>query len=224
MVPPIEFDPRPSMSFFLYNQDGHQAVARPFLDGVPANGPLGPSALDSHTDMPKYHQADAWDGGTNAPSQNFIYDFDVYQYFVNHRWEEVLSHDEQGRVRAGSVSALGEAFRAGCEIKVGISGLCADFCGEVASGSLAANCDLPHEVFVQSCTSYLYPDRGYFSAETQPVVRVTPAIPLAFRSGNWDFGWVICRTDGALVMRRCDPYTLQFADREGHAAMRWFVG
>jgi len=27
------FGPRESMSFFLYNQDGHQAIARPYLDG-----------------------------------------------------------------------------------------------------------------------------------------------------------------------------------------------
>jgi len=212
MEPPIAFGPRPSMSFFLYNQDGHQAVARPFLDGQPAAGQLGPSALDAHTDMPKYHQLDAWDGGANAPSQNFIYDFEVYRFFVNRRWQEVLSHNEHGHVRSGSLAALAEAFQAGCEIKVGISGLCADLG------------DLPHEVFVQSCTSYLYLERGYFSAETQPVVRVAPAIPLAYRSGNWDFGWVIARTDGCMVTRLCDPYTLRFADHEDRAAMRWFVG
>ena len=34
--PPAGFGPRPSMSLFLYNQDGSQAIARPFLDGRPA--------------------------------------------------------------------------------------------------------------------------------------------------------------------------------------------
>ena len=33
---PDGFGPRESMSFFLYNQDGHQAIARPFLDERPA--------------------------------------------------------------------------------------------------------------------------------------------------------------------------------------------
>ncbi|MHB9106564.1 MAG: hypothetical protein ACYDCO_05850 [Armatimonadota bacterium] len=210
--PPIAFGPRPSMSFFLYNQDGRQAIARPFLDGPPAAGHPGPSAPDSHTDMPKYHQRDAWDGATNAPSQNFIYDFEVYRFFVNSRWQEVLSHDEQGSVRSGSFAALSDAFQAGREIKVGISGLCADMG------------DLPHEVFVQTCTGYLYPERGYFSAETQPLVRVAPAIPLAYRTRGWDFGWAIARTDGSLRMRRCDPYTLHFTDHQSRAAMRWFVG
>ena len=210
--PPIAFGPRPSMSYFLYNQDGRQAVARLFLDGPPADGPPGPSALDAHTDMPKFHQLDAWDGASNAPSRNFIYDFEAYRFFVNDRWQEVLSHDEQGNVRAGSLAALADAFRSGCEIKVGIGGLCGDM-GK-----------LPHEVFVQTCTGYLYPDRGYFSAETQPLVRVAPAIPLAYRSGNWDFGWAIARTDGALALRRGDPYTLRFTDHASRAAMRWFAG
>ena len=30
---PVGFGPRPSMSFFLYNQNGQQAIARPHLDG-----------------------------------------------------------------------------------------------------------------------------------------------------------------------------------------------
>jgi len=31
---PTGFGARPSMSFFLYNQDGQQAIARPYLDSV----------------------------------------------------------------------------------------------------------------------------------------------------------------------------------------------
>ena len=33
---PDAFGPRPSMSFFLYNQDGTQAIARPHLDDAPS--------------------------------------------------------------------------------------------------------------------------------------------------------------------------------------------
>ena len=42
---PTGFGPRPSLSLFLYNQDGHQAIARPFLDGhvpPPGGGKSGP--------------------------------------------------------------------------------------------------------------------------------------------------------------------------------------
>ncbi|MHB9131227.1 MAG: hypothetical protein ACYDBB_09085 [Armatimonadota bacterium] len=212
IMPPVAFGPRPSMSFFLYNQDGRQAIARPFLDGVPPAGLPGPSPLDDHRDMPKYHQFDAWDSDTNAPSQNFIYDFEQFQYFVNHRWQEVLAHDADGQIYAGSFTALADAFRAGCEVKVAIRDLCAD----LDSG-------LTHEVFVQTCTGYLYPERGYFSAETQPIVRVAPAIPLAYHSDGWDFGWAIACTDGTVALLCCNPYTLQFSRQERRAAMRWFI-
>lgn len=35
----------PSISFFLYNQDGNQAIARPILDGKRRDGDTGPSPL-----------------------------------------------------------------------------------------------------------------------------------------------------------------------------------
>ena len=84
---PDGFGPRPSMSFFLYNQDGHQALGRPHLDGqktvpAPEGGP--------HP-MPKYHLLDSHDPATNAPSHNFIYDFDIYKFYVVDTWEEVLA-------------------------------------------------------------------------------------------------------------------------------------
>lgn len=56
---PDEFGPRPSMSFFLYNQDGTQAIARPHLDGVTGAGATGAAPIDSHPDMPKYHVLDS---------------------------------------------------------------------------------------------------------------------------------------------------------------------
>ena len=43
---PNGFGPRPSMSFFLYNQNADQAIARPYLDGGPATGQMGPAPLD----------------------------------------------------------------------------------------------------------------------------------------------------------------------------------
>src|SRR4029077_16883992 len=72
---PDRFGPRPSLSLFLYNEDGQQAIARPILAGPPSTGAPGPSPLADHSHMPKYHELDRWDGGTNAPSSNFIYDF-----------------------------------------------------------------------------------------------------------------------------------------------------
>src|SRR5688572_12870302 len=42
---PDGFGPRPSMSFFLYNQDGRQAIARPHLDGIAPTAEPGRAPL-----------------------------------------------------------------------------------------------------------------------------------------------------------------------------------
>jgi hypothetical protein len=213
---PDGFGPRPSMSFFLYNQDGGQAIARPYLDGQPPGGAPGPAPLDDHADMPRYHQLDGWDAGTNAPSSNFVYDFDLYTFWVNDRWQEVLSHAADGTVLAGSVAALADAFARGRAVKLGIRGLCAD----LAEGSAAA---LDHEVFVHAGSCYYYTERGLFMTGTHPLVRVRPAIPLRYVSRGWDFGWLMARTDGHVARWLCDPYTLRFQKSAARHAMRWFT-
>jgi len=123
---PDGFGPRPSLSLFLYSEDGSQAIARPFLDGAPVDGPRGISPPADHAQMPRYHELDRWDDGTNAPSSNFIYDFETLRYFVRDDWREVLHHTSDGTVVSGSIDNLADAFRRGAEFKVGIRGLCAD--------------------------------------------------------------------------------------------------
>jgi hypothetical protein len=210
--PPIGFGPRPSMSFFLYNQNGRQGIARPFLDGQIATGPQGPSPLDDHSDMLKYEQHDGWDSGTNAPSSNFTYHFETFRYLVRDNWREVYTHNAEGKPLAGSLDALTQAFAKGCDMKVGIRGLCADM------GS-----NLDHEIFVHLGPAYYNTERRLFSAGTQPVVRVRPDIPLQYQTQNWDFGWLMPRTDGLVARWLCDPYTLKFKKSEGHYGLRWFV-
>ena len=63
---------------------------------------------------------------------------------------------------------------------------------------------------------------SFFIAGTHPTIRVKPAVPLVYTSRGWDFGWLMVRTDGSVVYRRCDPYTLAFEDVTGNYAMRWF--
>ena len=213
---PEGFGPRPSMSFFLYNQDGEQAIARPYLDGVDTTDARGPSPLDDHSAMPRYHQHDSWDADTNAPSSNFVYDFDHYQFWVNDRWREVLSHAADGTVISGSLDQLAEAFSRGCAIKLGICGLCAD----LAENPSAA---LDHEVFVHAGSCYYYTERKLFMTGTHPLARVRPAIPLGYTSRGWDFGWLMARTDGHVARWLCDPYTLEFHKSQGRYATRWFV-
>lgn len=213
---PDAFSERPSMSFFLYNQDGEQAIARPFLDGQPATGVPGAAPPEDHSGMPKYHQHDNWDPETNAPSHNFIYDFDLFRYWVRDDWREVLSSTEEGTVISGSVEDLARAVAEGSEVKVGIRGLCGDLAGE-------EDAELEHEVFAQTGSCYYYTDQKLFIVGTHPVVRARAAIPVRYKSKSWDFGWLICRSDGFAVRRLCDPYTLKFNDSEARYAMRWFV-
>jgi hypothetical protein len=230
ICPPDGFGPQASMSFFMYNQDGQQAIARPYLDGAPAEGVPGASPLDDHSDMPKYHQHDNWDADTNAPSSNFIYDFDLYRFLVRDEWEEVFAHTADGKTEFGSIDALYDAFRQGCEIKVGIRGLCDDLANSPAGPHIkprqTEDGTVPapdHTVFVQTGPGYYCTERKLFSAGCQPVVRVRPSIPLRYASGNWDFGWLMPRTDGFVARWLCDPYTLQFQKSESRHAIRWFV-
>lgn len=223
--PPNGFGPRPSMSFFLYNEDGRQAIARPHLDGRSLGEPpvLGPAPLEDFSDMPKYHQFDRWDAQSNAPSSNFVYDFEVYRYWVRDEWEEVFSHGAGGEVRSGSLERLIEAFSGGREIKVAVEGLCNDLFEKTL-----VPCEEPkkpprHEVFVHTGPGYYCTRRKLFSAGTQPVVRVRPGVPMRYTTGGWDFGWLMPRTDGFLALWLCDPYTLKFEKAQKRHPMRWFI-
>jgi hypothetical protein len=208
----------PSMSFFLYNQNGQQAIARPHLNGNIKTGPLAASPLNDHSTMPKYHEQDCWDSETNAPSSNFIYDFEVFRFCVWDEWEEVLSHSAAGDITSGSVETLVNAFAEGKEVKVGVKGLCADL-----SGKNDEPTPPEHELFIQLGPGYYYTDRQLFIGESRPLVRVAPQIPLRYESANWDFGWIIPRTDGTVSLLLYDPYTLQNRKLERNCAIRWFI-
>jgi hypothetical protein len=213
---PDGFGQRPSMSFFMYNQNAQQAIARPHIDGVAATGEPGTSPLDDHSEMPKYHLDDNWDAGTNAPSQNFIYDFENYRFLVRDDWREVFAHGPDGDVVSGSLKALRDAFLSGDDIKVGIRGLCADLADD-------ATTVLDHELFVHAGPGYYETETKRFAVATHPTVRVRPAVPLWYVSRGWDFGWLLARSDGHVAHWLCDPYTLKFRKSKGRHAIRWFV-
>ncbi len=225
---PDGFGPRASMSFFLYNQDGHQAIARPHLDGQPPTAAVGPSPVNEHGDMPRYHERESWDAGTNAPSSNFIYDFEYFHYYVRDQWEQVLSHAADGSVVSGSVEALADAVAAGSEVKIAVRGLCEDL-SPVPESSVPAS-ELPasqppvdHEVFIHLGACYYYTQSKRLMASANPVVRTRPTIPLRYTSTGWDFGWLMPRTDGHVARWLCDPYTLRFRKSAERYAMRWFL-
>jgi len=213
---PAGFGPRESMSFFLYNQDGHQAIARPYLDGQISKGQLGVSTINEFVDMPKYHELESFDAETNAPSSNFIYDFDYYQFMVRSNWNEVFAHDAKGQVITGNLKDLTEAFADGAEVKIAISGLCDDLLSR-------SEPSLNHEVFVHLGACYFHTEQKLFIGSANPVVRTRPAIPLSYTSQGWDFGWLMPRSDGYVARWLCDPYTLKFQRDVQHYPIRWFV-
>jgi hypothetical protein len=212
---PDGFGPRPSMSFFLYNQDASQGIARPYLDGRFEPGIPGPSSPAPPVNMPKYEAFDNWDAGTNAPSHNFIYHFGGYRFCVSESWRTVLHHSARGDVISGSLDELVDSFQAGCAIKLGLRGLCRDLAAPDESR--------PHEVFVQGGSAYFYTQKRQLIVGSHPVIRLSPAIPLRYRTANWDFGWLMVRTDGHVVYRRCDPMSLRFTDHRMSLEVRWFV-
>lgn len=214
--PPVGFGPRASMSYFLYNQDGHQAIARLRLDGQSLKGTPGSSPVPDWPDMPKNHQFDNWDEGTNAPSYNFVYDFETYRFSVRDDWTEVLSHTDTGEVVSGSLDDLVHAFADGAAVKLGVRGLCADLSAEPESA-------VGHEVFVDTGACYYQTERKIFSAGTHPLVRVKPAIPLKYESEGWDCGWLMVRSDGFVERWLVNPYTLKFKKSQARYPMRWFV-
>ena len=210
------FGPRASMSFFMYNQDGTQAIARPFLDGQSSLPENNASPGEEPADFPKMQMLDRQDLGSNAPSENFIYEFENYRYLVRDEWREVLAHDADGTVTGGSLEALIDAFTEGREVKVAITGLCAELSKDPEHA-------VRHELMVHCGPGYYETESKRFATGAQPTVRVAPAVPMRYASRAWDFGWLLPRTDGTVFRWLCDPYTLQFQKSEGRYPIRWFV-
>lgn len=223
LEPPFGFNGRdPKMSFFLYTGDGDQALANLLLSGPGGGAAPGSSFVEpTPADMPKMGPQAYFDVGTTGPSRNFVYDMEVYRYFVRDDWEEVLAHDADGVVTAGSFDALEAAQVAGREIKVGIRDLAADLV-DLDGGAHGAPA-MGHEVFTPVGSGFLHVRARWYDALTHPLVRVAPAIPLGYRSGNWDVAWVFLRTDGLARVRRLDPYTRAWEDRDARFACRWFA-
>jgi len=218
LQPPFGFNgAQPKMSYFLYQADGRQACANVLLDHVDdAVAPGTRRELPTPTDMPKMHPEVLYDQETTGPSRNFVYDMEVYRFFVRDDWQELLAIDANGRPIRGSVDAIEEAQIGGREIKVGIRGLAADLGPGPGSGP-------DHEVFSLLGSGFFHTKMRLYDALTHPLVRVAAAIPLEYHSFGWDVGWVHVRTDGEATMRILDPYTRRFADRPARFAMRWFA-
>jgi hypothetical protein len=205
---------KPRMSLFMYNMTGHQSCATLPLDphGTDAQQPGAYEVVPPPADMPKMSEAHAFDAATGCPSRNFIYHMEVYRFWVQDTWTQVLAHDEHGVALSGSWDDLADAHHGGREIKVAIAGLCRD----LGDGPSA-------EVFTPLGSGFAHTTKRLYEAQTHPVVRVAPAVPMGYGSGCWDLSWVIVRTDGSAAVRSLDPYTQKFHDWTGRFPCRWFV-
>jgi hypothetical protein len=214
LQPPWGFNgTEPKMSYFLYQSDGRQACANLLLGDVPSDVRPGARAeVPPPADMPKMSAEVVYDIGTTGPSRNFIYDMEVYRYFVRDEWEELYAVDADGRVERGSVDAIEEAQMAGREFKIGIREL-----------SAALGRGPGHEVFSLLGSGFFHTRMRVYDALTHPLVRVAPAAPVEYRSNGWDVAWVHVRTDGEAIVRRLDPYTRRFEDRPGRFGLRVFA-
>ena len=216
LQPPFGFNGTSArMSYFLYQGDGRQACANVILDDSVGPGAVMPGVrvdLPTPPDMPRMSPEIVYDVGTIGPSRNFIYDMEVYRFFVRDEWEELLACDAEGRPIRGSVDNIEAAQIAGRELKVGIRDLAAD----LGAGP-------SHEVFSLLGSGFFHTRMRLYNALTHPLVRVAPAVPLDYHSRGWDVAWVHLRTDGEAVLRVLDPYTRRFSDRPTRFAIRWFA-
>lgn len=217
LEPPHGFNGRdPKMSYFLYTMDGDQANSNLVFGALPdAPAPGVRTVSPTPDDMPKMSIQESFDVGTSGPSRNFVYDMEVYRFFVRDEWEELLAHDADGTVTGGSFAALEAAQVAGREIKVGIRDLSVDL-GQ-ADGAASS------ETFTLVGSGFLHVRAGLYACLTHPLLRIAPAIPTRFASGNWDVAWVFLRTDGQAQIRRIDPHTRAWEDREVRLGCRWFA-
>jgi hypothetical protein len=218
LEPPHGFNGRdPKMSFFMYTTDGDQALANLVLGDQPGSAAPGERVVvPTPADMPKMGVQEFHDLGTTGPSRNFVYDMETYRFIVRDEWREILAHDADGRVMAGSFAALEAAQVAGQEIKVGIRDLAADL-------TPAGTPRVSHEVFTLVGSGFVHVRAGLYVTLTHPLVRVAASIPIRYHSGNWDAAWVFLRTDGQAQVRRIDPYTRNWEDRPARFACRWFA-
>jgi hypothetical protein len=204
---------QPKMSFFMYNMTGEQSHANIVLDDTAPTAAAGErKVVGTDASMLKMSEQETFDAGTLAPSRNFIYAFEKYRFFVSDTWTEVLSHDEAGRVVAGSIDAVEQAQIDCREFKVAIRGL----------GHLLGK-GPDHETFISVGSGFFHTGRRFHETLSHPLLRIAPAVPMQFGSHKWDVCWVALRTDGVATVRRLDPYTRRHADAPARVACRWFA-
>ena len=191
-----------SLSLFLYNQNGQQALARVVMDGTPDTTMQKDS---EESGMKKMHTISVFDSGTAGVSKNFIYDFEFYEFIVNNCYEEVPANDSD---------LLGALYRDGRGIKIAMKGL-----SEVMWG------DTGHEdeIYIHCASSYHYTKDKLMITNTHPFVSVPADIPLTYKSRSFRYCWAVARTDGRVEIRSYHPFSGKWETKSALLDIRWFA-
>lgn len=139
-----------------------------------------------------------------------------YQWWARSDWEQICAHDELGNPFLGSWKNIHAAAHDGCVLKVGVKNLWSDFASDRKEFR-------DHEVFVECTTDFSHVDGEFFGSLTQPTFLIQPCIPLIFTDGYYALGWLVVRSDGRIQRRVLNPSTMQWEQKWGRYAVRWFA-
>lgn len=199
-----------SLSLFLYNQNGQQALARLAMEDAQA------CALDSSEAAPEKMCVQSINDPTSmAPSQSFVYQFEYYDFFVNDCYSEIYANDALGQCTFGGMEALTEAYRGARRIKIGIGGLLSALYGQGSNNQ--------DEVFIQCGCSYYYTEERLMIANSNPLVCLPTCVPLIYTAGELHYCWLVVQSDGRVFVRLYDPFTCRWQTRDERLAVRWFA-
>ena len=201
-----------SLSLFLYNQDGRQALARVIMDGRRDEVSL------AHTEdggMAKMHTFSINDADTPGISKNFIYDFEFYRFMACSCYEEIYANDANGDMVSGDIDALGAAYACGRPIKIAFKGLSDVMWGKTGHTD---------EIYIQCGSSYYYTDNKVMLTNTHPFVSVPADIPMTYKPRSFRYCWLVASTDGRTEVRSYDPFLSEWKITKANLPVRWFAG
>ncbi len=198
----FHFFKRPSMAYWIFNVTAPSSSAFVPLDGQPADGSTGPwvrvdeRPFDSKDDTPWLSKH--------------------YHWWARDDWQEVFSHDAEGRPLKGCWDDVCRAAASGRALKVGVRNLWNHL-------SCQEDSTLGHEVFIECGTQFAHLDAGFFGAMTIPTLLVRPCVPLRFIGEAFEPGWLLVRTDGRVERQTLNPSTLEWLCTQTRHSLRWFA-
>jgi len=208
---PNGFGTANSLSLFLYNQNGLQAMAKLVLDGQVEK------ALNNDTDdfgYVKNHLISMNDQGTCGVSRNFIYDFDFMAFSLNDIYEELFANSKEGICVGGSIDGMAEAYAKGRGIKLAVKDI---------SEALWGKSTHSDEHFLHCASSYYLTKEKVMIASSLPFISVPADIPLTYKARSYKYCWLVARSDGRVEIRSYSPFENKWLTQTMRTKLRWFA-